>query len=288
MHQYIRDFVFVSLGIISFSYGINGLLIPNGVLDGGVTGISLFIHHELHINIAPILLLANIPFIIFGAIHIGREFAIRTLLAMVLLALALSFFPGLAILQTEEKIIAALAGGLFIGLGIGLGMHGGCAIDGIEILASYTWRKLGFSLSEILLGLNGIIFIFAAVFIDVETALYSMLTYFVATKTIDYVIEGIDEYTGITIVSAGKSEAIKEFLVERMGKGITIYKGERGFMRGHFQDSTECDIIFTVVTRLEVRSMKDQIHSIDERAFIFASSIKETAGGILKARRAKH
>jgi uncharacterized membrane-anchored protein YitT (DUF2179 family) len=287
LNQHLRDFGFIALGILSFTFGLNALLIPNHFLDGGVTGIALFIHEKLHWNIAALLIVANIPFVIFGARLIGRDFAIRTSVALVALAASLTFLK-FGDMHVDNDILVAIFGGLFLGLGIGLGMHGGAALDGIEILAAFTWRKIGFSLSEILLGLNAVIFLFAGFFISWETAFLSMLTYFVATKTIDYVIEGIDEYTGITIISAGMSETIKEFLVEQMGKGITVYKGERGFMKGHIQESTACDIIFTVVNRLEVRSIKDKINAIDSRAFIFASSVKETAGGILKLRRAKH
>ena len=202
------------------------------------------------------------------------------------LGICLWFIPFPMI--TQDKLIVSTFGGFFLGLGIGLGMHGGCALDGIEILASYTWKRLGFSLSEIIMGLNTIIFLIAAFHFGLETAFYSMLTYFVATKTIDYVVEGIEEYTGMTIVSAGKSDQIKEYLVEQLGRGITVYKGERGFMKGKFSESHPCDIIYTVVTRLEVRKIKNALHAIDAKSFIFTSSIKEASGGILKPKGARH
>ncbi|PZR17735.1 MAG: hypothetical protein DI539_16890, partial [Flavobacterium psychrophilum] len=102
----------------------------------------------------------------------------------------------------------------------------------------------------------------------------------------DYVVEGVQEFTGITIIS-GKSEEIKRYLVMEMGKGITVYKGERGFMKDSFEVSTECDILYTVVTRLEVRRLKHAVQMIDEKAFIFSGSVKETAGGVLK-KKAEH
>jgi uncharacterized membrane-anchored protein YitT (DUF2179 family) len=160
-------------------------------------------------------------------------------------------------------------------------MKSGIALDGIEVLAVYTGKKVGFSMSEIILGINILIFLIAGIFFGLESAFYSMLTYFVASKTIDYVVEGFEEFTGVTIISS-KSEEVKEFLVLQMSKGITIYKGERGFMKENFKDSIETDIVYTVVTRLEVRKLKNAIHQIDEKAFIFSSSVKETAGGILK------
>ena len=286
MDSRFRDIFLVMLGILFFSFALKGLLIPNHFFDGGVTGISLLLHEVYHINIAIIIIAANIPFIIFGRYQVGWNFAIKTFLAMVVLGLCLWFIPFPMI--TQDKLIVSTFGGFFLGLGIGLGMHGGCALDGIEILASYTWKRLGFSLSEIIMGLNTIIFLIAAFHFGLETAFYSMLTYFVATKTIDYVVEGIEEYTGMTIVSAGKSDQIKEYLVEQLGRGITVYKGERGFMKGKFSESHPCDIIYTVVTRLEVRKIKNALHAIDAKSFIFTSSIKEASGGILKPKGARH
>ena len=285
MEHRFREILFVTLGVLSFSFALKGLLIPNHFFDGGVTGISLLLHEEYTLNIAFIIVLVNIPFILFGAYQVDWHFALKTFLAMIALGLALLFIPYPMI--TQDKLIVSIFGGFFVGLGVGLGMHGGCALDGIEILASYTWKRLGFSLSEIIMGMNTVIFLISALHFGLETAFYSMLTYYVASKTIDYVVEGIEEYTGVTIVSAGKSDEIKEYLVEQMGRGITVYKGERGFMKGRISESQPCDIIYTVVTRLEVRKMKNNLHDIDDKAFIFTSSIKEATGGILKAK-ARH
>ena len=130
------------------------------------------------------------------------------------------------------------------------------------------------------------IFAIAAFKFGIETALYSVLTYFAATRTIDYVVEGIQAYTGVTIIS-GKSEVIKYQLVNNLGRGITVYKGERGFLPGKFEISTECDIIFTVITRLELRKLKNLVYDVDSNAFVFANTIKEASGGIIK-RRTQH
>jgi uncharacterized membrane-anchored protein YitT (DUF2179 family) len=184
---------------------------------------------------------------------------------------------------TSDKLIVAVFGGFFLGLGVGLGMRGGCAIDGIEVLALYTWKRLSLTMSEIILAINTIIFLVAAFKFGLEIAFYAMLTYYIATKTIDYVVEGIEEYTGVTIIS-GQSEIIKAVLVQEMGRGITIYKGERGFMKDSYEVKNECDIIFTIITRLEVRRLKRVVHQLDAKAFVFTHTIKETAGGILKKR----
>ena len=181
------------------------------------------------------------------------------------------------------SIIVAVFGGAFLGIGIGLVMRAGAALDGIEVLALYTLKRNSFTITEIVLGINIIIFSVAALKFGIETSLYSVLTYFAATKTIDYVVEGIQAYTGMTIISS-KSEEIKHQLVNNLGRGITVYKGERGFLPGKFDVSAECDIIYTVVMRLEMRKLKNLIYEIDSEAFVFANTIKEASGGIIKSR----
>ena len=276
-----KDYLLALIGIFSISFALKSLLMPNHFFDGGITGIALLVHEKFHYNIALIFVVFNIPFLLLGAKLIGKSFAIKSFLAIIILGLFLLFIPYPVI--THDKLIIAVFGGFFIGLGVGLGMKSGFALDGIEVLAVYTGKKVGFSMSEIILGINIIIFSVAALFFGLEAAFYSMLTYFVASKTINYVVEGFEEFTGVTIISS-KSEEVKQFLVLQMSKGITVYKGERGFMKDNFDNSVATDIIFTVVTRLEVRKLKNAIHQIDSSAFIFSNSIKETAGGILKKR----
>lgn len=280
----LKDLLYTSLGILSCGFALKALLVPNGFLDGGVTGISLLFHEIYHIPLAYIIVLASIPFVIMGAYQVNRTFAIKTFAAVIGLALCLTFidYP----IVSHDKLICSIFGGFFMGIGIGLSMRGGCALDGIEILALYTGKRSSFRISEIILGINVVIFLVAAIYLTLETAFYSMLTYFVASKMIDFVVEGLEEYTGVTIISA-KSEDIKERLVMQLGRGITVYKGERGFLKDSFDISHPVDIIFTVITRLEVRRLKDLVHDTDPKAFIFTSTIKEAAGGVLK-RRAKH
>lgn len=273
------DFAYIIIGVLFAGFALKGFLVPNRFLDGGVTGMSLLLHELYHIDVGPVLILANIPFIIMGAFQVNKSFSYKTLASVLLLALCLQFFPYPVI--TSDKLIVAIFGGFFLGLGIGLGMRGGCAIDGIEVLALYTWKRLSLTMTEIILAINTIIFLIAAFKFGFEIALYAMLTYYIATKTIDYVVEGIEEYTGVTIIS-GQSEIIKEKLAKEMGRGITIYKGERGFMKDSFELKHECDIIYTVITRLEVRRLRRVVQQLDPKAFIFTNSIKEAAGGVLK------
>lgn len=282
--QSIIDTLYTIAGILFCGFALKGFLVPNQFFDGGVTGISLLIHELYHWNIGFLIILANIPFIIMGAFQINKTFALKTFAAVIGLALCLHFIPYPQI--TSDKLLVSIFGGVFMGLGIGLAMRGGCALDGIEVLALYTGKRISFTISEIILGINIVIFLIAAFKLGLPVALYSILTYYTASRTINFVIEGIEEYTGVTIIS-GESEKVKEKLVLGLGRGITVYKGERGFMKESFDISQPVDIVFTVVTRMELRRLKNMVHGIDPKAFIFTSIIKEAAGGILK-RRARH
>lgn len=282
--NWLSDIIYTTIGILFCAFALKGFLVPNQFFDGGITGISLLLHEIYHINIAYIIIVANIPFIIMGAYLINRKFAIRTLIAVIGLGLCLLFIPYPQI--TSDKLLVSIFGGVFMGIGVGMAIRGGCALDGVEVLALYTIKKVSFTISEIILGINILIFLIAATMLGLPTALYSILTYYTASRMTSFVVEGLEEYTGVTIIS-GQSEAIKEKLVMELGRGITVYKGERGFLKESFETSHPVDIVFTVVTRLELRRLKNLVHSIDSNAFVFTSLVKEAAGGVLK-RRAGH
>ncbi|MBS1734547.1 MAG: YitT family protein [Bacteroidetes bacterium] len=279
--EIVEDVVSTLLGVLFAGVALKLFLVPNHFFDGGVTGVSLLIHEIYHFNLGLVILLLNLPLIAIGYFTVGRKFAYRTLISVILLGVCLLLIPDYAL--TADKLLISIFGGVFLGIGIGLIMRAGAALDGIEVLALYTLKRTSFTITEIILGINIIIFIIAAFNFGVETALYSILTYFTATRTIDYVVEGLQAFTGVTIVSS-KSEVIKYQLVNKLGRGITVYKGERGFLPGKFEISHDCDIIFTVITRLELRKLKNLVHEVDPKAFVFASTIKEASGGVINRR----
>ncbi len=281
IRQSLVDAGYAALGILSASFALKGFLLPNHFFDGGVTGISLMLHELYHFHIAFTITLLNLPLIALGARLIGMRFAARMLVSVIAFGLCLLFVPFPAI--TSDKLLVAIFGGVFMGLGMGLAMRGGTALDGVEVLALYTVERLSFTIAEIILGINVVIFLLAAFLLGLPAALYSVLTYYCASKMTDFVVEGVEEYTGITIISA-QSERIKEMLVKILGRGITVYKGERGFLADSFEVSAPVDIIFTVITRLEVRRLKKLVHAIDHKAFIVTNPVKEAAGGVLKRR----
>ncbi|TMI69395.1 MAG: DUF2179 domain-containing protein [Bacteroidetes bacterium] len=278
----LQDALLMLAGVIFAGLALKGFLVPNHFFDGGVTGMSLLLHEIYHFNLALAIVILNIPLVILGYFSIGPRFAFRMLIGVLLLGIVQQFLPDFDAL-TSDKLLISVFGGAFIGIGIGLVMRAGAALDGIEVLALYTLKRTSFTITEIILAINILIFTIAGFKFGIETSLYSILTYFTATRCIDYVVEGIQAYTGVTIIS-GKSEAIKYQLVNKLGRGITVYKGERGFLPGKFDISSEVDIIFTVVTRLELRRLKNLVHEADPNAFVFASTIKEASGGVLKRR----
>lgn len=272
----------ISIGVISAGFGLKGFLLPNQFIDGGAVGISLLIAQLTHWQLGLLLFLVNIPFIIIGYRSIGKEFAIKTAFGILALSLAVAFFPYPQI--THDKLLVAIFGGFFLGTGIGLAVRGGGVIDGTEVLAIHLSKRIGITIGDVILIINIIIFSVAAWVLSIETALYSMLTYLSASKTVDFIIEGIEEYTGVTIISH-KSAEIKQMISENMGHGVTIYKGEKGFGKTGFHRNKEINIVYTVLTRLEVARLNTEIEKIDPEAFIIMNSIKDTRGGMIKKKR---
>lgn len=270
----------ILLGILLAAFGLKGFLVPNHFIDGGITGISLLTYQLTGIPVSIWLIVFNAPFIVLGARQIGKKFSISTSIAIVTLA-AVIFFIDFPVI-TNDKLLISIFGGFFLGSGIGLAIRGGCVIDGTEILAVYLNRRSVLTMGDIILLINVVIFLAAAFILNIETALYSILTYLSASKTVDFIIQGIEEYTGVTIVSS-KSALIREAITNKLGRGVTIYKGERGLEHSHFKNK-DIDIIFTVVTRLELSKLKDEISLIDHKAFIVMSTISDTQGGIIKQR----
>ena len=279
--EIIQDILLIIFGVVIAGFALKGFLVPNHFFDGGITGISLLVHELYHFNLAIVIVLLNLPFIIVSFFSVGKGFAYRAFICIILLGMSLVLLPDFT--MTNDKLLISIFGGAFLGIGVGLIMRAGAALDGIEVLALYTLKRTSFTITEIILGINILIFSIAAFQFGIETALYSILTYFTATRSIDYVVEGLQAYTGVTIIT-GKSEVIKYQLVNKLGRGITVYKGERGFLPGKFEISSDCDIIFTVITRLELRKLKNLVYDVDPNAFVFANTIKEASGGIIKRR----
>ena len=279
----ISDFFIILAGILSAGFGLKGFLLPNEFLDGGATGISLLLAELTGFQLPILLVIINAPFILLGLNLISKQFAIKTTLAICGLALCVAFLPYPQI--TNDKLLVAVFGGFFLGAGIGLAVRGGAVIDGTEVLAIAVTKKTALTIGDVIMIINVIIFSLAAWLLSIETALYAMLTYLSASKTVDFIIEGIEEYTGVTIISL-KADKIRSMITTVMGRGITVYKGERGFGKSG-EKLYDMQIVYTIVTRLEVSKLKVEIEKIDPNAFVVMSSVKDMKGGMIKKRRLK-
>jgi uncharacterized membrane-anchored protein YitT (DUF2179 family) len=278
----IRDIVLITAGIVSASFGFKGFLLTNKFIDGGATGLSLLLSTLTECPLYLYIICINIPFIVLGYKTIGKQFAVKTALSISGLALCLALvnFP----MVTNDNLLVAIFGGFFLGAGIGLSIRGGAVIDGTEIVAIYLSRKIGATIGDIIIVINIIIFSLAAYLLSIEIAMYSLITYLAASKTLDFVVEGIEEYIGVTIISS-HSEEIRHMMTHVMGRGVTVYYGRSGY--GKRGETREMDIIYTVITRLELSKINTEIEKIDPNAFVVMNSVKDTKGGMIKKRRLK-
>ncbi|MGJ8593914.1 MAG: YitT family protein [Aquaticitalea sp.] len=273
----IKEIILITIGVFSAGFGLNGFLLPNNFIDGGATGVSLLIQNLTDLPLGYLLIIVNLPFLFLGARTVNRKFAMKSILAITFLAIVVHFvnYPTI----TDDKLLIAVFGGFFLGLGIGMAMRGGAVIDGTEVLAIFLSRKFSLTIGDVLLLINILIFSFGAYVLSVETALYAILTYLAAAKTVDFVVDGVEEYVGVTIIS-DKHEAVRIMIIEKLRRACTIYAGKGGY--GKRGDSYDKDIIFTVITRLEMAKLETEIDKIDKNAFIIMGTVKDLRGGMIK------
>lgn len=281
---HLKNIILNLIGVAFITLALKGFMIPNKFLDGGVIGISILIHEISHIPFGILVLILNLPFLFIGKKILGNTFALQSLITFLLIALSMTFIDINAV--TSDKLLIALFGGCLVGIGMGFCIRSGSTADGIEILALLTTRKIGLNVSEVIFGMNSLLFLAAAWYFGIATALYSIVTYFSAIKSLDYISQGIEQYISLHIIS-GKSDEIKDLIATKFRKGITIIKGERGYLPDNFEEKCDCDIIVTIVTRLELLRIKEEITQLDPQAFMFIQYIKDASGGILRLKK-KH
>ena len=261
------------------AFGLEGFLMPNSFIDGGVTGICLLVREITGVPLPALLLAINLPFLFLAYRVIGANFALKTTLAIVALALVIQFvhFPVL----TEDKLLISVFGGFLLGAGIGLSMRGGSVLDGTEVLAIFLSRNSNAKVSDWVILINVVIFGVAAFVLSLEQAMYSLLTYFVASKSLDFIIDGVEEFTGATIMSP-HTDAIRNAIIGQLGVGVTLFRGRGGY--GANGPTEDKDIIYVVITRLEIRKLTLIVKGIDPKAFMTMSSINDVQGGMLRKR----
>ena len=270
-------------GVFLAAFGLKGFLLSKHFIDGGATGVGLLLHQLFGWSLPLLLLIINSPFVFMAYRMVGKKFALKTAVAMVMLAVVLGWVPFPVV--TQDNLLISVFGGFFIGAGIGLSVRGGAVLDGTEVMAIYLSRKTGLTIGDVIIGINALIFSCAAYLLSIEIAMYSMITYLAASRTLDFIVEGIEEYLGVTIVSA-HSERIRSMIINDLGRGVTVYMGKRGYRTEG--DEKTVEVVFTVVTRLELHRLKTEIEKIDPNAFVVMGVIKETRGGMIKKRPLQH
>ncbi|MDB5197857.1 MAG: YitT family protein [Flaviaesturariibacter sp.] len=277
----IRSYVLITIAIFSAGMGIKGYLLSSHFIDGGVTGISMLLNDITGWPLSILIAVINLPFIVLGYYQMGLKFAVKSSIAIAGLSLCLAFVPYPDV--TPDKLLTALFGGFFLGIGIGLAIRAEAVLDGTEIAALLVSKTSSIlRVADVILILNVVIFGTAAFFLGVERASYYILTYFAASKTIEFLLNGLEEYTGVTIVSRHHAD-IRTMIAEQLNRGVTAYSGKGGFGKGG-EHQEEHDILFTVVTRLEVGKLQNLIKGIDKNAFIIQHSINDIHGGMVKPR----
>lgn len=276
----LQDFITIAIGVVMASIGLKAFLLPNGFLDGGAMGVALLVRTLTNINLSLLIVFINLPFIILGAKHVSPFFAVKSAVAIVLLALLVHFIRIPVV--TADKLLIAVFGGFFLGAGIGFAIRGGGVIDGTEVMAVSISRKSSLTVGDFIAIFNILLFGVAALLVNIETAMYSMLTYISASKTVDFIINGIEEYIGVLIVS-DHADRIKQRITTRLGRGVTILKSESGFGRSGLSHP-EGKVLYCVVTRLEVTKLMLEIEKLDERAFVVQQPLKDIRGGLVKKR----
>lgn len=283
-HQ-IQDIFFLLLGVCCATVGLRGFLLPNEFLDGGAMGVSLLLQILTQWDLSIWIVLVNLPFLLLGAKQFSLKFAVKSSIAIIALATLVHVIHVPAF--TNDKLLIAIFGGFFLGCGIGFSIRGGGVIDGTEVIAVLVNRKSPLTVGDFIALFNVILFLVATLLINIETAMYSMLTYLAASKTIDFIINGFEEYLGIMIVSKD-FQKVKDSLRYNLRRGVTVFKSDDGYSDMVSINKNEVrpdrEILFCVVTRLEVTRILHEIEKVDPKAFVIQYPIKDTRGGMIKKR----
>lgn len=275
--SFLSEYIQIAIGIVLASIGLKAFLLPNGFLDGGVTGIALLVRTFVDIEISYLLPIISIPFLILGYFTMSKRILIKSIISILGLALFIHFENFEVI--TEDKLLISIFGGLFLGAGIGIAIRNGSVLDGSEILGVYLNDRFGISIGQVILVFNIILFSITAWVLSTEIAMYSILTYIVTAKVTDLIIEGFEDFIGVTIVSK-KYALVEEAIMKELGTGMTLYKGTRGV--GSTGKTEDLDIIHTIINRIDIKKMYRLMNRIDPQAFIVEFDVNSVKGGVLR------
>lgn len=273
----ISEFIQILIGITLASIGLKAFLLPNGFLDGGVTGIAILINKLIGIDISLLLIVFSLPFLALGYFTLSKRILYKSIFSILTLALFIHFENFTTI--TDDKLLIAFFGGLCLGAGIGLSIRNGAVLDGSEILGVFLNDRCGISIGKIILIFNILLFAATALLLSIESALYSTFAFVVTAKVIDFTMKGFEDFIGIKIIS-GKNEEIIRALTHELGVGVTVYKGEEGF--GSQGKRSDMKIIHTIINRIDIRKIHNLVQDIDEKAFMVEYDVNTIKGGVLR------
>ena len=268
------SFIMLTIGAIVAAYALESFLIPNTILDGGVTGISIIVSKITQVPVSLLVLLLNIPFVYIGYKNLGRGFLIRTVYSMLLFSLFLSIFRYYEPL-TEQMLLATVFGGILLGVGVGLVIHFGGCVDGTESVALVISKKTTLSVGQVVLLFNLVIYAVAGMIFGIDRAMYSLLTYFITFKVIDFVSEGFEQVKAALIVTEKGTDMSKE-IYKRLGRTVTTIRG-KGLISG------DKEVMYCVLTRLEIYELKHIAEEMDESAFITILDVSDVIGNHIKS-----
>lgn len=266
----LKNIIFLTVGAMITAFALESFLVPNNIIDGGVIGISMIVSHITKWNLGLLILILNTPFIIMAFKKMGGKFVVQTAFANIILAVFLNIFHHYKV--THDLLLATVFGGIILGLGVGIILKHEGSLDGTEMLSLVVSKKLGVSVGEFIMGINVFIYLAAGKVFSWESAMYSIMTYFIASKVIDTVMEGFNSSKSVRIISDNAS-AIGEQLIERLDISVTYLQGIGGYTG---QDK---DLIYCVISRLELPKMIDIIKEIDPKAFVSVVDVHEVYGG---------
>jgi uncharacterized membrane-anchored protein YitT (DUF2179 family) len=280
MHRLSRlfsEYFQIFLGIVLASLGLKAFLLPNGFLDGGATGIAILLSELFGWDISWLILIISVPFLVMAWFTISRKAVYKSIFSILGLAIFIHF-ENFEVL-TEDKLLISIFGGVFLGAGIGLTVKNGAVLDGAEILGVYIHDRYGISIGRVVLVFNVILFGITAFFLSLEVAMYSVLTYLVTAKVIDFLIEGFEDYVGLMVVSK-ESQILEHQLIRVVGSGITVYQGARGYGKRGIQE--QVNILHLVINRIDIRKTYNVIDQVDPQAFIIEFDVNSIRGGVFR------
>lgn len=271
----LRKLFFLTLGAFVAGFSLETFLVPNNIIDGGVVGISILLSYLTKINLGLLVFVINIPFFLLAFSKIGKKFVIQTFYAVGMLAIAINFFSAHKLFTTQDLLLCTVFGGIILGLGVGLVLKHEGSLDGTEIMSLVLSKKYGLSVGELIMTFNVFIYMAAGFVFDWDRAMYAVMTYFIAYRVIDIVLEGFNSSKSIRIIS-DKAHEIGQELVEQLGLGVTYLNGIGAY------SGTEKTLIYCVVSRLEMAKVKEILNDVDPTAFMSVVDVHESFGGRTK------